>query len=352
MKQMRVLKTGRLDAPDESKRGKMEVQDVPLRDLEPEEVKIKVAYCAICGSDPHALVENVFGWELPFGLGHEISGVIVELGEKATQKGLKVGDRVAGNFLGFCGKCYYCQNGQQQFCPHAEEYNFPGFSEYIIWHESQVYKLPDHISLKKGCLLEPISIITRLMDKVAPKFGMRAAISGGGPIGLLALQSLKMYGASEVTVIEPLEARRRIAVRYGADHVIDPVNSDLQAEADRITNGLGYDVVIDCSGSVRAVQGLPPITAKGGKLIYGAQYPNDYEMPFNLYKYCYFNEITVTGFFVAPYAYPRALQMLDKYELDDFTEKVVPLDEIEEAFRIHFSGKYLKVLVKCNDDLD
>ena len=133
MKQMRVLKTGRLDALDESKRGKMEVQDVPLRDLEPEEVKIKVAYCAICGSDPHALVENVFGWELPFGLGHEISGVIVELGEKATQKGLKVGDRVAGNFLGFCGKCYYCQNGQQQFCPHAEEYNFPGFLDNAVY---------------------------------------------------------------------------------------------------------------------------------------------------------------------------------------------------------------------------
>ena len=99
MKQMRVLKTGRLDAPDESKRGKMEVQDVPLRDLEPEEVKIKVAYCAICGWDPHALVENVFGWELPFGLGHEISGVIVELGEKATQKGLITDIQQNSSFL-------------------------------------------------------------------------------------------------------------------------------------------------------------------------------------------------------------------------------------------------------------
>ena len=190
------------------------------------------------------------------------------------------------------------------------------------------------------------------MDKVSPKFGMRAAISGGGPIGLLALQSLKMYGTSQVTVIEPLASRREIALKYGADHVIDPVNGDLQAEADRITNGLGYDVVIDCSGSVHAVHGLPPITAKGGKLIYGAQYPNDFEMPFNLYKYCYFNEITVTGFFVAPYAYPRALQMLDKYQLDDFIEKVVPLEDIEEAFKVHFSGKYLKVLVQCNPDLE
>ncbi|MCI9134095.1 MAG: alcohol dehydrogenase catalytic domain-containing protein [Lachnospiraceae bacterium] len=352
MKQMRVLKNGRLDDPDERKRGKIEVQEVPLRELGPEEVKIKVAYCAICGSDPHILVENVFGWELPFGLGHEISGVVVELGEKATQKGLKVGDRVAGNFLGFCGKCYYCQNGQQQFCPHAEEYNFPGFGEYIIWHESQVYKLPDHISLKKGCLLEPISIITRLMDKVDLKFGMRVAVSGGGPIGLLALQSLKMYGASELTVIEPLASRREIALKYGADHVIDPVKGNLQAEADQITDGLGYDVVIDCSGSVHAVKGLPPITAKGGKLIYGAQYPNDFEMPLNLCKYCYMNEITITGFFVAPYAYPRAIQMLDRYQLDDFTEKVVPLRDIEEAFRVHFSGKYLKVLVKCNDDLE
>jgi (R,R)-butanediol dehydrogenase/meso-butanediol dehydrogenase/diacetyl reductase/L-iditol 2-dehydrogenase len=72
------------------------------------------------------------------------------VGEKATKKGLKVGDRVSGCFLRFCGACYYCQNGQQQFCEHADESNRPGYSEYLVWHESQVYKLPDGVSLKRA----------------------------------------------------------------------------------------------------------------------------------------------------------------------------------------------------------
>ena len=115
MKSVTVVKTGSLRDPDESKRGQVKVMDIPMQPLGDEDVRIKVAYCAICGSDPH-LLENILGWEVPFGLGHELSGVVVELGPKATKKGLQVGDRVAGNFLKFCGTCYYCQNGQQQFC--------------------------------------------------------------------------------------------------------------------------------------------------------------------------------------------------------------------------------------------
>lgn len=350
MKQLQVVKVGSLKDSNENSRGQVAVREVSLREIGPEEVKIKVAYCAICGSDPHS-VENFFNQKVPFGLGHELSGVVVELGEKAKDKGLKIGDRVAGNFLAFCGTCYYCQNGQEQFCEHTDRHNFPGFSEYVIWHESQVYKLPDQVSLKKGCLLEPISIATRIMDKLDMKFGMRVAICGGGPIGLLTLQSIAMYGASRITMIEPIENRRKLALEFGATDVIDPVHQNLQEEADRITENLGYDVVIDCSGSVHATEGLLGITAKGGKLLYAAQYPHDYELPLNLTKYLYFNEITISGVFIAPYAYPRALQMLEKYNLDKFIEKVYPLEKGAEAFADQVTGKYVKILICCNDDI-
>jgi len=350
MKQISVTKIGSLRDPNPLTRGRIEVLQVPNLQVGPEEVKIKVAYCAICGSDPH-LVEGIFGWKTPFGIGHEISGVIVELGEKATAKNLKIGDRVAGNFLGFCGKCYYCQNGQQQFCIHSEEYNSPGMSEYIVWNEAQVYKLPDEISLREGCLLEPVSIAVRIMDKLNPKIGMRVAICGAGPIGLLVLQSIKMMGGVALTMIEPIQERQVLALKYGAEHTINPLVDDLQQEANRITGGLGFDIVIDCSGSVKAVQGLPPITAKGGYLLYAAMYPNDYEMPLNLFKYCYANELTISGVFVAPYAYPRAIQVLKEFDLSDFIEKDFFIDEAEEAFKAQISGKYPKILIRCNEDL-
>jgi len=314
-----------------------------------------VAYCAICGSDPH-VVGGCFGEAPgstdPIPLGHEISGVITELGPEANHKGLKVGDRVAGNFLRFCGGCYYCQNGQQQFCENGNDYNRPGMAPEIIWHEDQVYKLPDSVSLKEGCLLEPMSIIIRMMDKSNMKAGMRVCVSGGGPIGLMALQTYKMFGATKLTLIEPIAERREIAKEFGADYCIDPINEDVRAKADEITGGLGYDVVLDASGSVHAVEPLPDIAAKCGTLIYGAQYPNDYEMPFNISKYCYFKELTITGVYVAPYAYPRALQMLTRMNLKPLTSKVFDLDDGVEAFKAQLSGKYPKILIKCNPDLE
>ena len=350
MKQISATKIGSLRDPDLNKRGKVEVLNVPVPEMGPEDVKIKVAYCAICGSDPH-LVEGIFGWEPPFGLGHEISGVIVDLGNEANQKGLKIGDRVAGNFLGFCGKCYHCQNGQQQFCPYAETYNSPGMSEYIVWHESQVYKLPDDVDLKTGCMLEPVSIAVRITDKIQPKLGMRVAICGGGPIGLLTLQAMIRMGGVSLTLIEPVQNRRKIAAELGAENTIDPISTDLNSETVRITEGKGFDIVIDCSGSVHATEGLLEITAKGGTLLYAAMYPGDYEMPLNLFKYLYANELTISGVFVAPYTYPRAIQILKYFDLDEFTKKSFFIDEAEKAFEAQISGEFTKILINCNEDL-
>ena len=348
MKCISVVKVGSLRDPNPETRGQVDVLDIPEQELGPEDVRIKVAYCAICGSDPH-LVENIFGWEPPFGMGHELSGVIVEVGEKATKKGLKVGDRVAGNFLHFCGTCYYCQNGQQQFCTHADESNNPGMAETVVWHESQVYKLPDDVSLKTGCLLEPISVATRISDKVDLKLGQRVAICGGGPIGLLALQAMHMGGASQLTLIEPIAERRELAKKYGATDVIDPIAEDTVTAGLELTNGMGYDVVIDCSGSPRAAYPLPQLCSRGGKLIYAAMYPNDWEMPLNLYKYCYYNELTITGLYVSPYAFPRAAQIMKRFDLEAFTEKVFDIDDAKAAFECQISGKYPKVLIRCNE---
>ena len=351
MKSIRCVRIGSLREKDPEKKGKIEVWDVPEDPVGPEDVRIKVAYCAICGSDPH-LVEGIFGWPVPYGMGHEVSGVITEVGEKATKKRLKVGDRVAGNFLKFCGTCYYCQNGQQQFCEHADESNHPGFSETLVWHESQVYKLPDSVSLKEGCLLEPVSIAVRAMDKAELRFGQRVLVSGGGPIGLLITQCLKKAGATELTLSEPIAERRELALRFGAKNVIDPMKENIRDAADRITGGRGFDVVFDCTGSTKAVYDLPFVTAKGGKLIYSAMYPNDFEMPLNLYKFCYYNELTITGMYVAPYAFPRAAQMLPELDLAPLTTKVFELEDAVAAFDAQVSGKYPKILIRCNKDLE
>ena len=347
MRTVAVTKIGSLRDPDESTRGVIDLVDLPEPELGPEDVRIRVAYSAICGSDPH-LAEGFFGTDVPIGLGHELSGVVEALGQRANRNGLQVGDRVAGNFLRFCGTCAACRTGRQQFCEHVQEYNRPGMAETVTWHESQVYKLPDGVSLLKGCLLEPTSVAVRIADKTRVRVGDRVAVCGGGPIGQLVLQVMKMNGATSLTLIEPIAERREMALRHGADAVIDPITENQAQRADEITDGRGYDIVIDASGAPRAVSTLLDIAAKGATVVYGAMYPHDFEMPLNLSDYLYLKELTLTGVFISPYAFPRALQILPYLDVDELTQSVFDIEDAAEAFAVHVSGRFPKVVLRCN----
>src|SRR5690606_31036399 len=103
-----VTRIGSLRDPDPRTRGRIEVVDFPEQEIGAEDIKVRIAYAGICGSDPH-LAEGYFRKEVRIGLGHEISGIVEELGPRATRGGLGVGDRVAGNFLRYCGTCIPCR---------------------------------------------------------------------------------------------------------------------------------------------------------------------------------------------------------------------------------------------------
>jgi (R,R)-butanediol dehydrogenase/meso-butanediol dehydrogenase/diacetyl reductase/L-iditol 2-dehydrogenase len=163
---------------------------------------------------------------------------------------------------------------------------------------------------------------------------------------------MKMNGATSLTLIEPIAERREMALRHGADYVIDPIAENQFERTDEITQGRGFDIVIDASGATRAVKGLLDIAAKGATVIYGAMYPHDFEMPLNLSDYLYLKELTVTGVFISPYTFPRALQILPHLNVDELTQSVIDLDDAAQAFEVHVSGKYPKVVIRCNDIKD
>ena len=349
MKQVTVVKIGNMQDVDPKKRGKVEVLDVPVKHVGDDEVKVKVAYCSICGSDPH-VIDGIFGWEPPFGLGHELSGIIVEVGKTAAAHGWKVGDRVGGNFRNYCGKCYYCANGMEQFCENATEE--PGMAEYVVWNERQPVKVPDDVSLKNACLIEPLSIAVRVMDKTNIKTGHNVVVSGGGPIGLLCLQLLNLNGAANLTMIEPNPARRELARKYGAKYALDPTKEDVEKWADIITDGRGFDVCLEVSGVPSAAEALLKISAKCARVVYVAQYPRDYNMPLNLYDHLFMKELDITGTFVSPYAFTRTARIIGRLDFDDLTAVVFPIDRAAEAFEAHLTGKHPKVLIQCNPGLD
>ena len=130
------------------------VEDVPEPTPGPGQVKVKISYCGICGTDPD-IYDGTFGllkapwWpKPPFTTGHEAAGVIAELGPGLLE-GYKVGQRVAMNFRTYCGVCYYCRNKLEQMCEHVTSYE-AGFSEYALYGEGAVYPLPDDVSLERG----------------------------------------------------------------------------------------------------------------------------------------------------------------------------------------------------------
>ena len=143
-----------------------------------DEVKIRVAYCGVCGSDLHfkrAELDFLFEGDGGTPIGHEATGVITELGPAATCKGLKVGDRVVYYYNEHCGSCYYCRNGQEQFCENMTGTS-AAFSDYIVVREQSVHKLADTCSLKKGALIEPISVCLHGIDLIGIKPGQSVNI--------------------------------------------------------------------------------------------------------------------------------------------------------------------------------
>lgn len=317
----------------------------------PTQVKVKVAFASICGSDIHTVkgeaddhwAEVGYGANEPIPLGHEASGTVVEIGSGATIKGLKVGDKVSYYYNYYCGSCYFCRNGQEQFCLNVLTDTCGAMSEYMVLEEQQVFKLRDEVELSRACLVEPISVCLHGIDIARIKAGAKVAISGGGGVGLLMLQLAKLSGASRLTLIEPVEEKRELAKSLGAVQVIDPMKEDVVNEAMRITEGLGYDIVIESSGAKSACATSYSCLSRGGLLEFFAIYSPDFAFPVNLFD-LWQKEATICSVFQSPYMFPRAIAMLDLINTDPFIQNRFRPEDCKKGFDAHLSGKPAKVM--------
>lgn len=335
--------------------GVLRLVDVPEPQIvAADDVKIKIAYCGVCGSDLHTVRAELDGMS-PIGengnpMGHEATGTIVELGPNATAKGLKIGDRVVYYFNAHCGSCYHCRNGQEQFCT-AMRSNYAAMCEYIVMPEQAVHKLSDNCSLQRGALVEPISVCLHGIDMCQIKPGMSVAISGGGAMGLILAQLALRSGATKLTVIEPIATKREIALKLGAKYVIDPTTEDREARAKEITNGIGFDVVIEASGNVRACDGIQKLVARGGTLeFFAALYRADYNFQLNLLG-AFFQEIKIIGGVMqSPYMFPRSVALVDELDLDILLgeDYIFDAEDFNDAFQAQMNGKTVKSMI-CFD---
>ncbi|AKA67144.1 zinc-containing alcohol dehydrogenase [Clostridium scatologenes] len=324
---------------------KVEVRNVEIPKVAANQVKVKIAYAALCATDVHMVTMGVLGAKPPMRLGHEASGIIEELGQGADKFGFKIGDKVSLFPVTSCGKCPACKKGQPQYCHNSQDTG--AFAEYAVTDVSAVFKIPDDADLQWYSLVEPANCTIRAMDLAKIKHGDTVAISGVGGIGSILLNMILLAGGAKVTAIDPVESKRQMALNMGAQYVIDPFNEDMEKRAMEITDGNGFDYVFEASGSPKAAEPALKIMGKCGTVVYFAVFPPKYEMPLNLYE-LYMKEGRIQTVFTTTSIMPRTINLIPRLQLDKVIGKVMPLSDAVKGFELFNKSIYPKILFDCS----
>lgn len=325
----------------------LRVENSPMPKVGPEDILIQVKACGICGTDVHIYEGDKGAAEVtpPTILGHEFSGVIAEVGSNVTK--YKVGDRVCIDPNCYCGKCDFCRNGIAHYCTDMIGYGTTvngGFAEYCSVNQRQVYKLGDNTTFEQGAMTEPVACCLHGMDMCNIHPGSNVVVIGGGMIGLLMLQLSKLAGAARVALLEPVESKRVVAKKLGADILIDPINENVEEELKKA--GMTWvNTVIECVGKTATIQQAIDIVGnKGTVMMFGLTKPDDTiaVKPFQIFQ----KEIELKSSFINPYTQKRALDLIDSERLDVSSmvyavESLENLADILSSPELRAKGKYI-----------
>lgn len=227
----------------------LQMQDIPVPEIGPQDILVKVKAAGICHSDAHYRAGISPVSFTPLTLGHEVAGVVEKTGERVTH--VKAGDRVCLHYLITCGDCYYCSTGNEQFCKQGKmigHHTNGGYAEYIAVPSRNAILLPDNIPFEQGATLMCASATAfhaLLKGRINP--GDRVAIFGVGGLGQSAVQLAKAFGATDVFAVDINNEKLKLASQYGAI-AINAKEKDAVSEIKNISGGRGVDVAIEMIG--------------------------------------------------------------------------------------------------------
>ena len=258
------------------------MQEIPIPQIGPLDVLIRVKAAGICHSDAHYRAGKSRVDPLPLTLGHEVAGVVEQVGGEV--KRLKPGDRVCVHYLATCGDCEYCNQGSEQFCTTGQmigKYRDGGYAEYIAIPARSVFKLPDEIPFEQGAIMMCSSATSlHALNKARIRAGESVAVFGVGGLGVSAVQLAQAFGAAQVYAVDINASKLDFAKQLGAIP-IDASNSDPVAEIKRLTNGRGVDVALELIGlPLTMKQALQSLAIKGRAMLVGIT-----EKPFEVSPY-------------------------------------------------------------------
>lgn len=328
------------------------IETRPLVLPEPGEgqVLVKVSACGVCGTDVHIYHGGKGSAEVvpPVILGHEFSGHIVKLGSGVT--GLEEGQLITVDPNIYCGKCRPCRQGQKQMCHHMRAVGVNmdgGFADYCLVPYAQCVPVPEGTDPELAALAEPLACCLHGIDRVGIRPGENVLIIGGGTIGQIMLQLARLAGAAKVVLSEPVEIRRELAVRLGADAAIDPLREDLPRRLSELLSRDGADVVIECVGNPRtSAQAIDAAAGCGRVMLFGVPNP-DAVLQTKMHP-IFQKELTIMGSFVNPDTHSRAVALLSsgQLKLKELITHRFPVSQLEEAIKMQTGTQSIKVLVK------
>jgi threonine 3-dehydrogenase len=270
--------------------------NLPVPSYGPDEMLVKVKAAAICGTDLHIYRWNAWSakrLKLPMIFGHEFAGEVVAVGDQV--KRFKPGDRVSGETHIGCETCRMCMTGNIHNCEAMKilGVHVPGcFAEYIAVPEMCGWHLDPALTYEQGALLEPMGVAMHAIE-MAEVGGRDVLVLGAGPIGLMAAGICHVWGANQVIVSEPVLERLKIAATMGATKMIQAGKEDVPAIVMALTGGKGVDVVLEYSGSPKAIDDGFASLAKGGKVVF-AGLPDE-KVPIDISDSIIYKEATITG---------------------------------------------------------
>lgn len=331
--------------------GNMEFKDIDEPTPGSDQVKIKVAYTGICGSDVHSYKGEYKNIKPPVVLGHEFSGTVVEVGKDVHN--IKIGDKVTSETTYYiCGECNYCKNMDYNLCSSRKGVGTQvngSFAEYVVNRAKSVHILPKNVDLLSASITEPLACCAHaVLEKTNVELGDFVLIFGPGSMGLLTAQIVKARGAFVILAgMAKDEERLKLAKALGIDRTVNIQTESLDEVVKDMTDGYGVDKVFECSGSVKAANsGLALLRKKGTMVQVGifAKSINELDEEKIVQK-----EIIYVGSrSQKPSSWDKALYLLEsgKVNTKAIISDIYDLNDWEIGFNKAINGEGIKIVLK------
>jgi (R,R)-butanediol dehydrogenase / meso-butanediol dehydrogenase / diacetyl reductase len=334
---------------------KIEFSQKEEPEIQKGEALVKVEYCGISERDLQSYLKGI---TVQFGtvMGHECSGKVAEVGEGI--KNVKIGDPVAVRPFAQCGKCYWCQRGKFLFCSQKNQRTFGitpeqdgAFAPYvkIRYPHEMLFPLPARVSFEGASLIDPLAISLHGLRLSRFKSGDFVVVIGAGVIGLGIVEFLKLGKADKIIVIEVSSKKSEIAVTLGADLVFNPISGgkDLKDNIINLTDGIGADIIFDCTGKRNSIQNAINYVKCGGEvMVVGI---SDGELQIEPMSFIQ-REVEIKGVLNYYDEFERVLDLMSQGRInwEILISDIISLDDIEEKGfkRLVHSQDEIRILVK------